>query len=260
MHQVPAVAAPHWAAGDYPVIPGGRYVRGCSAANYKSCAAAEGPPTLTWLSQFGLSYSEITVSKYKDCVTAKSCTTPADISGGTYKAGGPTMPVNAVTWQQCRDYCRWAGGDLPTEAQWARAGSVPCAPNATDVACLKIAPQLYPWGNDAPTCTKANATLAGKVCTNGPRDTQLLPATSSVTGHEGLAGNLSEWVLDAYSTTALKDLSPYDPYLADPANSNRGVRGGSWLSAPKDLRTHQRLYFGTPTLFRQQYGCRCAIR
>ena len=44
-------------------------------------------------------------------------------------------PMVNISWQKARDFCLWAGGDLPTEAQWEKAAR---GPNG-----LK-----YPWGNE----------------------------------------------------------------------------------------------------------------
>ena len=63
--------------------------------------------------------SEVTVAQYKVCVDEGVCSAPAT---GRYcnwgKSGREQHPVNCVDWNQARTFSKWAGGDLPTEAQW----------------------------------------------------------------------------------------------------------------------------------------------
>ena len=73
---------------------------------------------------------------------AGACESPSDKSSThPYYYGNPEFedyPVIHVNWDKANRYCEvWAGGDLPTEAQWEKAA------RDTDE-------RTYPWGNDAP--------------------------------------------------------------------------------------------------------------
>ena len=73
---------------------------------------------------------------------------PADPRWCTYttNAGIPEdrerYPVSCVSWEAARAFCKYEGGDLPTEAQWEYVAQVAGREEKSD----------FPWGNDPPTC------------------------------------------------------------------------------------------------------------
>lgn len=104
-------------------------------------------------------------------------------SGATAK-----LPAVFVTWLAADRYCRWAGKHLPTEAEWFRAVK------GGDVAH----PRMYPWGNDAPTCARANIAVdsTGHNCGGRLLDVDALPMGANPERVFNLYGNANEWVWD----------------------------------------------------------------
>jgi formylglycine-generating enzyme required for sulfatase activity len=215
---------------------------GCFAMGDSNGLPSESPVHQVCLSAFWISQMEITNHQYQLCVNAGVCSAP---TVGTH-FGDPAYdyyPVVALTWDQAQQYAGWAGGSLPTEAQWEYAARGPES-------------WAYAWGN------QFDGTRLNYCDTNCPldwRDTTTndgyadlspvgtYPRGASWVGALDMTGNVWEWVYDWYDPGyyATQQGSPVDP--TGPANptGSRVLKGGSFTDEPKNLRAAFR-YFHEP--------------
>jgi formylglycine-generating enzyme required for sulfatase activity len=110
-----------------------------------------------------------------------------ELVGGEWqpKNGYHDHPVVMVSWYGARAYCEWAGGRLPTEAEWEKA------------ARGELEGKKYPWGDESPVCTPGAENGAQyKVC--GGRTVPVGTFQPNGYGLYEMAGNVWEWVLDWY--------------------------------------------------------------
>lgn len=206
-----------------------------------------------WLPSFGIDRTEVTVGAYDRCVRAGACAPPLD-PPGTPQTGIPTLPVTGVRWDDARDYCRHAGGRLPTEAEWERAA------RGRDG-------RTFPWGwvldgrrfnhgAAVPDCHDADDGFALAAPVGS------FPDGASPEGVLDLAGNVMEWVTDRAPVDADGRFMGHPVGRAvDPQGAREGservVRGGSFelpMFAGRNTARMRRL----PGVRARDLGFRCA--
>src|SRR3954469_2584689 len=127
-------------------VAAGPFTMGCD-----SCSDDEGPARTVTLARFAIDRTEVTQAAYQACVDDGGCTAVDSPAFSPSTRGD--HPMVAMTWAQAVAFCEHLGRRLPTEAEWEKAA------RGDDG-------RAYPWGDDAPDCTRANT--AG--CVDGDDD------------------------------------------------------------------------------------------
>jgi formylglycine-generating enzyme required for sulfatase activity len=200
-------------------VPAGSFLMGSERG-----AADEQPVHRVSGSGFAMDRTEVTNARYRACVQAGECSPPS-LTGSKTRAhyfDDPQFadhPVIFVSWAQAQTFCAFAGGRLPSEAEWERAAA-------------GESPRTYPWGEAAPDCSRAN--FAGCVGDTDRVGRRL--AGQSPYGALDMAGNVWEWTADWYDASYYGQSPAQDP--AGPDNGTLKVmRGGCWVSGASSLRT-----------------------
>lgn len=161
------------------LVPGGATVIG-SNSGPPECQ----PEFSVHIDTYYMEEFEVTVDafeKYRVEMREKKKPVPTTLN----PSAPPRTPVVGVPWGTAQAYVRWAGMELPTEAEFEKAAR---GPNSLQT----------PWGDGraiwpAPR-TPATITLVGS-----------FPTDMSPYGVYDLAGNVKEWCSDLYSEHAHRD-------------------------------------------------------
>lgn len=258
---------------EWVTIPAGEFIMGSDSDGNPETS----PERLVYLDAYAILKTPVTNAHFARFIYATGYQTLAERQGwsyigvnldrylGAYWAsprglgssllGQADHPVFHVSWHDAAAYCAWAGGWLPTEAQWEKAA------RGTDG-------RTFPWGDDDVTAEKAN--FCDVNCPAPWANTELndgyatvspvnsFPAGASPYGVLDMAGNINEWVADwldeNYYTNA-----PYANPTGPESGEFKVERGGSWYSGWTSLRSFTRRSYETDDHAHDMEGFRCVI-
>jgi formylglycine-generating enzyme len=237
-------------------IPAGTFTMGSSGSeiDHESDEVAH----QVTLSAFRMSKYEITNSQFAEFLNAKIIGSNGLYAAGKYPtqiliyassdnydwglhytnnkwlpvSGSENYPAINVTWYGAAEFATYAGGRLPTEAQWEYA----CRANTTTPfstgACLTNLQANYIWQNPYGTCTNNSTAYPGKTQAVGTY-------AANAWGLHDMHGNVWEWCSDWYGdypTTA--QTNP----VGVATGSDRVIRGASWYFEAQYCRSAYRDY------------------
>jgi len=225
------------------LIPAGAFIMGDDNGR-----PDERPAHRVTLSAFRMAVLPVTNEEYAAYLAATGHEPPRFWDEPAFNR--PRQPVVGASWFDAVAYCDWLSSvhgarfRLPTEAEWEKAA------RGTDG-------RLYPWGNDPPTPLHANYAKIGSNSHGTLLPVGTMEAGKSPYGVYDMAGNVWEWVSDWYDNDFYKN-SPSQNPTGPPRGGFKVIRGGSWNSNPRTLRSADRYW--DPPSFRSLYapGFRCA--
>ncbi len=232
---------------NYVWIPSGTFTMGCSPGDTE-CYDFEKPPHQVTIGRgIWMGQTEVTVGAYKKFAAAEGRQMPpeAEFNGRPLNPawGDDSMPIVEVTWGDAAAYCKWAGGRLPTEAEWeyaARADSTaPRYDHLDDIAWY--ADNSGQARLDSLTILKKGdqAGFQKSLGENGNGIHDVAQKKANALGLFDMLGNVWEWVYDYWDPNFYQGSPAQDP-IGPSSGMERVLRGGSWMGVPRDIRVSLR--------------------
>jgi sulfatase modifying factor 1 len=192
-----------------------------------------------WVSDFLMDKTGVTWGQYKKFAAATGYPLP---SSEPYWGFPDDHPAVYVTWVEARNYCEWAGGRLPTEAEREKGA------RGTDG-------RKFPWGNGEPE--PRLGVFRRSWGYEGTMAVGTHPDGASPYGLLDMGGNVWEWCSDWYDN-GYYATSPYQNPKGPPSGISHVVRGGSWDSRPDVLSASCRSW-GHRGYSEGDFGFRCVM-
>ncbi len=211
----------------------------------------ERPSHKVYIDAFYMDRHQVTVEQYQVFLLAtKHWESPKHWDE---QLDNPKWPVVLLTWEDARQYAKWADKRLPNEAEWeyaARGGM-------TGFGGQPI--YKFPWGNEA-KASHANFSESGsRTDYSWENAKRYLKNVGSYSpngyGLYDMSGNVWEWCSDWFDGPYYKQSPEHNPQ-GPKVGKECVLRGGSWFDGADEVRCAHRGKFA-PHDKRSNVGFRC---
>jgi hypothetical protein len=201
--------------------------------------------TLVYVDRFALDQTEVTIGMYQKCVEAKVCPPIEGPGAELIQFDRPNLPVTMVSGEMADTFCKWVGRRLPTEAEWEKA-------------LRGEAFRRFPWGEEKPTCERANINESnGEPCLGEITEVGSYPKGASPEGVMDLVGNVWEF-MDGFNKPAAYLQPQYDNPRNPDTGTRRIIKGGDFGTWFADAVGGEVRYAEPKEIKAQNIGFRCA--
>jgi formylglycine-generating enzyme required for sulfatase activity len=205
-------------------IPGGEFLMGTPDAEKERCDDEE-PPHIVRVPDFYMGRYPVTNKEYSQYLREnKDAARPMYWRDPQFNR--PRQPVVGVSWEEARQYARWAGLGLPSEAQWK-------------YACRAGSRTQYHSGDAREDLCKVGwyaGNSDGKPHPVGEKDPNAF-------GLYDMHGNVWEWVEDDHHMSYYGAPKGGSAWRDTPRGAYRVIRGGCWSFSDAHCRSAYRYRF-----------------
>ncbi|MBZ5620010.1 MAG: TonB family protein [Acidobacteriia bacterium] len=240
----------------YVWVPPGNYQMGCSPGD-ADCSDDQKPAHPVAIREgFWMGETEAPVDAFSRFVKATGGNMPRQPGGTTEDSRQPVVNVN---WRMAESYCLWAGGRLPSEAEWewaARGGTS----GARYGAVAEIAWFTHNSGKapiDGDTLFRAGPERYEQaLIANANRAHPVGQKRPNAYGLFDMLGNVMEWTDDHYQRY---DAQPHTVVYTPPRRFDYVVRGGDFGTIARYLTASYRVN-SVAGAGNERTGFRCIAR